>query len=225
MLNSVDDRRKHKALALLAEFGSIVCFQHGFGRRPVSGVASTDQRETREETLPPTGRHRRRKARERFPISEVRRLQLPSRDQLLDQSAAVPYAREQHEGNDRRHGGFSVRAFDRRSDGNGSIQTAPSTCLLKFSHHRAVAGDSLPDASSELWLWQDLPDMEAGTWWEQIKKVLSAKTTEHMVLLVSSDALTSTVVRDEWRFARREGVQVWPGSNRQMRCHDTQPLR
>jgi hypothetical protein len=31
-----------------------------------------------------------------------------------------------------------------------------------------------------------------------------------MVLLVSSDALTSRVVRDEWRFARREGVQVSP---------------
>jgi hypothetical protein len=42
------------ALALLAEFGSIVCFQHGFGRRLVSGVASTDQRETGEETVPPT---------------------------------------------------------------------------------------------------------------------------------------------------------------------------
>jgi WD40 repeat protein len=59
-------------------------------------------------------------------------------------------------------------------------------------------------------LWQDIPDMGAGAWWEQIKKVLEAPTTEHMVLLVSSTALASRVVRDEWRFARREGVQVSP---------------
>jgi WD40 repeat protein len=59
-------------------------------------------------------------------------------------------------------------------------------------------------------VWQDIPDMEAGAWWEQIKKVLSAPTTEHMVLVVSRDALASKVVRDEWRFARREGVQVSP---------------
>jgi hypothetical protein len=53
------------ALALLAEFGSIVCFQHGFGRRSVSGMASADQRETGEETMPPTGQGRRRRARQR----------------------------------------------------------------------------------------------------------------------------------------------------------------
>jgi hypothetical protein len=58
------------ALALLAEFGSIVCFQHGFGRRPVSGVASTGQRQTGAEIVPPTGRRRRRKARQR---SETRK--------------------------------------------------------------------------------------------------------------------------------------------------------
>jgi hypothetical protein len=61
-----------------------------------------------------------------------------------------------------------------------------------------------------LTLWQDITDMDAGRWWDQIKEVLSAPSTEHMVLLVSREALASKVVRDEWRFARREGVQVSP---------------
>jgi hypothetical protein len=62
----------------------------------------------------------------------------------------------------------------------------------------------------DLALWQDITDMEAGRWWEQIKDILSAPATEHMVLMVSRDALASRIVRDEWRFARREGVHVSP---------------
>jgi hypothetical protein len=58
--------------------------------------------------------------------------------------------------------------------------------------------------------WQDITDMDAGRWWEQINQVLSAPTTGHMVLVMWRDALASKVVRDEWRFARREGVQVSP---------------
>ncbi len=59
-------------------------------------------------------------------------------------------------------------------------------------------------------LWQDVSHMEAGKWWDQIVAILEAKSTEHMVLLVSEAALASGVVRDEWRFARRCDVMVHP---------------
>jgi WD40 repeat protein len=59
-------------------------------------------------------------------------------------------------------------------------------------------------------VWQDIPDMGSGRWWQQIEKVLSAPGTEHMVLLVSPDSLASEVVRKEWGLARQMGVQVSP---------------
>ncbi len=64
--------------------------------------------------------------------------------------------------------------------------------------------------AEKLTICQDISHMEAGQWWKQITEILKADTTEHMVLLVSSDSLASKVVRDEWLFARREGVQVSP---------------
>ena len=64
--------------------------------------------------------------------------------------------------------------------------------------------------AEELSLWQDTERMASGKWWEQISKTLKAKTTEHMVLLVSHDALQSDIVKKEWRLARQEAVQVHP---------------
>ncbi|MEQ1714162.1 MAG: toll/interleukin-1 receptor domain-containing protein, partial [Hyphomicrobium sp.] len=62
-----------------------------------------------------------------------------------------------------------------------------------------------------LLLWQDITHMEggnAGGWWDQIRERLEQHSTEHMVLLVSSDSLASGIVADEWRVARRHGVEV-----------------
>lgn len=62
-----------------------------------------------------------------------------------------------------------------------------------------------------LTLWQDITHMEggnAGGWWDQIKERLEHRATEHMVLFVSTDSLASGIVADEWRFARRNGVEV-----------------
>jgi hypothetical protein len=66
-------------------------------------------------------------------------------------------------------------------------------------------------AAQGLALWQDFVNLEggnAGGWWEQIVERLAHRATEHMVLFVSSDALLSDVVADEWRLARRNGVEV-----------------
>ena len=72
-------------------------------------------------------------------------------------------------------------------------------------------------------LWQDISHLEAGRWWDQIEKILSAPTTEHLVLVVSSDALASRVVRDEWRLARSKGVQVSPVARRDGSATRTSP--
>jgi hypothetical protein len=46
-------------------------------------------------------------------------------------------------------------------------------------------------------------------WWSQIEDVLRSKALEHFVIVVTSKALASDVVRREIRLARQEGKTVW----------------
>ncbi len=58
-------------------------------------------------------------------------------------------------------------------------------------------------------LWLDRTGMEGGRdWWEQIKEAIDH--VEFMVLAMTPAALQSAVVRKEWRYARQQGVCVYP---------------
>lgn len=58
-------------------------------------------------------------------------------------------------------------------------------------------------------LWQDRVGMEGGPdWWLQITEAVDR--VEFMVLVMTPAALGSTIVRDEWRYARQQGVCVYP---------------
>ena len=55
-------------------------------------------------------------------------------------------------------------------------------------------------------VWHDLKDMGAGQWWDQIAEQLRVgSSVEHIVLMVSPEAVTSRIVEREWRLAKREG--------------------
>src|SRR5260370_11551623 len=58
-------------------------------------------------------------------------------------------------------------------------------------------------------LWQDRVGMEGGRdWWLQITEVLDV--VEFMVLVMTPAAMCSETVRREWRYARQQGVCVYP---------------
>jgi WD40 repeat protein len=58
-------------------------------------------------------------------------------------------------------------------------------------------------------IWRDRDKMEGGVaWWQQITDALDA--VEYMVLIASPNAIQSSVVRKEWRYARQQGVCVYP---------------
>jgi WD40 repeat protein len=58
-------------------------------------------------------------------------------------------------------------------------------------------------------IWQDRIGMEGGRdWWLQIVEALNH--VEFMVLVMTSAALQSALVRKEWRYARQQGVCVYP---------------
>jgi WD40 repeat protein len=58
-------------------------------------------------------------------------------------------------------------------------------------------------------LWQDRVKMEGGRdWWLQITEAL--EHVEFMVLVMTPSALLSDIVRKEWRYARQQGVCVYP---------------
>ena len=60
-------------------------------------------------------------------------------------------------------------------------------------------------------IWQDLAEMEGGQdWWKQIEAVICHSDLEHLVLVLTPGALQSSVVKDEWQLARREGKSVIP---------------
>lgn len=58
-------------------------------------------------------------------------------------------------------------------------------------------------------LWQDRIGLEGGRdWWLQIEAALDQ--VEFMALVITPNALTSETVRKEWRYARQQGVCVYP---------------
>ncbi len=58
-------------------------------------------------------------------------------------------------------------------------------------------------------VWHDRVDMEGGRdWWLQIIDALDQ--VEYMVLIATPAAMVSPVVRKEWRYARQQGVCVYP---------------
>ena len=58
-------------------------------------------------------------------------------------------------------------------------------------------------------LWQDRVRMEGGRdWWSQITEALD--NVAFMALVATPNALKSEVVRKEWRYARQQGVCVYP---------------
>lgn len=58
-------------------------------------------------------------------------------------------------------------------------------------------------------LWQDRIGMEGGRdWWQQITEALDK--VEFMVLVMTPVAMLSEAVHKEWRYARQQGVCVYP---------------
>ncbi|MEM9952732.1 MAG: NB-ARC domain-containing protein [Chloroflexota bacterium] len=58
-------------------------------------------------------------------------------------------------------------------------------------------------------IWRDRDRMEGGVnWWKQITDALD--NVAFMVLVATPSAMTSPVVRKEWRYARQQGVCVYP---------------
>src|SRR5215217_7441537 len=58
-------------------------------------------------------------------------------------------------------------------------------------------------------LWQDRVGMEGGRdWWLQITEALDQ--VEFMALVITPNASKSETVRKEWRYARQQGVCVYP---------------
>jgi WD40 repeat protein len=58
-------------------------------------------------------------------------------------------------------------------------------------------------------LWQDRANMEGGRdWWLQIVEALDS--VEFMVMIMTPAALSSPIVRKEWRYARQQGVCIYP---------------
>ena len=58
-------------------------------------------------------------------------------------------------------------------------------------------------------LWQDRIGLEGGRdWWLQITEALGS--VEFMALVITPNALSSDIVRKEWRYAQQQGVCVYP---------------
>jgi WD40 repeat protein len=61
----------------------------------------------------------------------------------------------------------------------------------------------------EITLWQDRARMEGGVgWWKQITDAIDS--VEFLVMVMTPAAMTSEVARKEWRYARQQGVCVYP---------------
>src|SRR5688572_21370354 len=61
----------------------------------------------------------------------------------------------------------------------------------------------------EISLWQDRIKLEGGVgWWSQITEALDV--VQFMVLVITPAAIESAVIRKEWRYARQQGVCVYP---------------
>lgn len=58
-------------------------------------------------------------------------------------------------------------------------------------------------------LWQDLTDIEGGQgWWRQIEEALGS--VEFLLMVMTPGALQSEITFKEWRFAKQQGVSIYP---------------
>jgi WD40 repeat protein len=61
----------------------------------------------------------------------------------------------------------------------------------------------------EITLWQDRAQMEGGVgWWKQIEEALDQ--VKFLVIVMTPVAMQSETTREEWRYARQRGVNVYP---------------
>ncbi len=61
----------------------------------------------------------------------------------------------------------------------------------------------------EMTLWQDRSHMEGGIgWWEQITEALDS--VQLMIIVMTPAAMQSEIAQKEWRYARQQGVCVYP---------------
>jgi len=84
-----------------------------------------------------------------------------------------------------------------------------SYCRSDGAKFAAALRDKLEKEHPEIKLWQDVISERAGRdWWLQITEALDH--VEYMVLVLTPDAMQSVTVRKEWRYARQQGVCVFP---------------
>lgn len=58
-------------------------------------------------------------------------------------------------------------------------------------------------------VWQDRQEIEGGVgWWRQIEEAL--ERVEFLVIVMTDAVLQSEITRKEWRYARQQGVCVYP---------------
>jgi len=69
--------------------------------------------------------------------------------------------------------------------------------------------ERLEKEQPEITLWRDREEMEGGiSWWRQITEALDK--VEFLLLVMTPAALKSPITRKEWRYARQQGVCVYP---------------
>src|SRR5262245_31477619 len=60
-------------------------------------------------------------------------------------------------------------------------------------------------------IWQDVVALQGGRdWWSQIEDAIRSPSVEHLVLVVSLEAMSRPIVRREIRLAKTLGKQVTP---------------
>src|SRR5688572_2425854 len=65
------------------------------------------------------------------------------------------------------------------------------------------------DEAPDVQVWQDLQEMEGGVgWWRQIEEALDH--VEILIIVMSPGVLASKTTRQEWRYARQQGVSIYP---------------
>jgi hypothetical protein len=95
---------------------------------------------------------------------------------------------------------------------NPKLTTARSGVFISYARSD---GEEFANAlrqrleAEEIPLWQDRVGMEGGRdWWLQITAALDQ--VEFMALVITPNALKSNTVQKEWRYARQQGVCVYP---------------
>ncbi len=115
-----------------------------------------------------------------------------------------------------------------RTSATGSVKAAVETALAPMStyldngglpkvfiSYARADGEELAHTirqrleRQDITVWQDRVQMEGGReWWLQITEALNQ--VEFMVLVATPGAIQSEMVRKEWRYARQQGVCVYP---------------